>query len=251
MGVFAMSYLETVTESPDPNAAVKTMPKAVSRTTGKRYRILLIDDHPIVRKGLVEMINREADMDVAGEATDAAEGLMQLAKVKPDLVVTDVSLEAGSGIELIKSVKARYPEIPVLVLSMHDESLYAERALRAGARGYVMKHESTTLLLSAMRRVISGQIHLSDAMATRILGNLMGGAPARQIEGPLQRLSDRELEIFRFIGQGQGVKQIAEQLHLSVKTVETHREHIKEKLGYKTSRELLRFAVQSSMEDAN
>jgi DNA-binding NarL/FixJ family response regulator len=219
--------------------------------TVKAARLLVVDDHPIVRNGLVEMINREADLTVIGEAAGPDEALEFLSHNKPDLVLADVSLEGSSGIELVKNIKARFGPVPVLVLSMHDETLYAERALRAGAKGYIMKEESMPRLLAAIRKVLTGQIYVSEAMATRILGGMVGGQISHPETSPTQRLSDRELEIFNFIAQGTGVREIAQKLHLSVKTIETHREHIKEKLGIKSSRELLRFAVQSQMQMAD
>lgn len=210
-----------------------------SRTT----RVLLVDDHPIVRRGLAELINHEPDLSVCGEAQNAQEALDALAALEPDLAIVDVSLQETSGIELIKDIKIRYPEMLMLALSMHDETLYAERVLRAGARGYVMKEEAAEKLMTAIRKVLSGQIYLSEKMAARALSKFVHGA--RDTDGsPLGRLSDRELQVFELIGRGRGTRQIAETLHLSVKTIESHREHIKEKLKLTTSAELVQHAIQ-------
>jgi DNA-binding NarL/FixJ family response regulator len=210
-----------------------------SRTT----RVLLVDDHPIVRRGLAELIDQEPGFSVCGEAQNAQEALDSVAALQPDLAVVDVSLQGTSGIELIKDVKIRYPDMLVLVLSMHDETLYAERVLRAGARGYVMKEEATEKLMTAIRKVLSGQIYLSEKMAARALSKFIHGA--RDTNGsPLECLSDRELQVFELIGRGRGTRQIAETLHLSVKTIESHREHIKSKLNLTRSTELMQHAIQ-------
>ncbi len=208
-----------------------------------KAKVLLVDDHPIVRQGLAELIGQEADLSVCCEAQDASEALQAIAASKPDIALVDVSLQGTGGIELIKMIKASYPHVPVLVLSMHDETLYAERALRAGARGYVMKEEATERLLMAVRKVLSGQIYLSERMAGRLLSKFVDGAPEGG-RSPMERLSDRELEIFEFIGHGLSTRRIAEKLHLSVKTIESHREHIKEKLKLTGSQELMRHAMQ-------
>jgi DNA-binding NarL/FixJ family response regulator len=217
--------------SPDPSA-------------GKR-RVFLVDDHPIVRQGLAQLINNEPDLIVAGQGEDAFQSLRDIAKTKPDLVLVDVSLKDSDGIELLKELKSQTPDLPVLVVSMHDESLYAERALRAGAGGYVMKQEAPQTLLAAIRAVLSGQVYVSSKMGAALLQRMVSGKK-RDAGLPMDRLTDRELEIFRMIGGGKSVKDIADNLFLSVKTVEAHREHIKEKLNIKTSAELLRFAIRNS-----
>ncbi len=209
----------------------------------KKAKVLLVDDHPIVRQGLAELIGQEADLSVCGEAQNASEALQAIAVSKPDIALVDVSLQDTGGIELIKMIKAGYAHVPVLVLSMHDETLYAERALRAGARGYVMKEEATERLLMAIRKVLSGQIYLSERMAGRLLSKFVDGAPAGG-GSALERLTDRELEIFEFIGHGLSTRRIAEKLHLSIKTIESHREHIKDKLKLTSSQELMRHAMQ-------
>jgi len=208
----------------------------------RKAKILLVDDHPIVRQGLKELIEQEADLFVCGEAQSGSEALQAIAAAKPDLAMVDISLQGTNGLELIKQIKAGHSDVPVLVLSMHDETLYAERALRAGARGYVMKEEATARLIAGIRRVLSGEIYLSERMSARLLSRFVGGGS--QTEGsPIERLSDRELEVFELIGRGIGTRQIAEQLHLSIKTIESHREHIKEKLKLGSSQELMRHAV--------
>jgi DNA-binding NarL/FixJ family response regulator len=209
----------------------------------EKFRILIVDDHPIVRQGLVQMIGHEPDMIVCGEAESAHEALKVIAASTPDVAVVDLSLKGISGLELLKDIKVRYPKLPVLVLSMFDESIYAERALRAGARGYMMKEEASEKVLTAVRSILAGQIYLSDTMASRllnmaVLGRGDGGA------SPSERLSDRELEVFRLIGQGYGNTDIARQLHLSPKTVETYRAHIKDKLNLTSSTELLQHAIK-------
>lgn len=204
-------------------------------------RILLLDDHPLLRKGLSALINQEPDLMVVGEAEDGQQALRALAESRFDLAIVDISLPGVDGIEVLKSLKERFPELPTLVVSMHDESLFAERALRAGARGFVMKQEAVESILTAIRRVLAGQIYVSERIATRMLKKLVDG-DARPSARTLDVLTDRELTIFRLIGQGYGTRQIAEQLHLSAKTVESHRAHIKEKLDLASGTELVRYA---------
>jgi DNA-binding NarL/FixJ family response regulator len=206
-----------------------------------KTRVLLVDDHPILRKGLAQLINQEADMMVCGEAEDAAKAFDAVATLQPDVAVVDISLKVGNGIELIKNVKARFPELPMLVLSMHDEGLYAERALRAGSLGYIMKEEATEHVLTAIRKVLTGEIFLSDRMKSRMLQQLAGGR-GKVVMSPIEHLTDRELEVFRLIGEGRSTRQIAAELHLSVRTVEAYREYIKAKLGLKNSTELIQHA---------
>jgi len=217
---------------------------AVSRdSTKEKRRVLVVDDHPIVRQGLVQMIGREADLMVCGEAETAADALKAIAATKPDMAVVDLSLNGISGLELLKDIKIRYPKLPVLVLSMYDESIYAERVLRAGAKGYMMKEEATDKVLTAIRRVLSGQIYLSQAMAERFLHLFAEGRP-KGGASPAECLSDRELEVFQLIGRGLGNTDIARQLHISPKTVETYRAHIKEKMDLASATELLQRAIQ-------
>ena len=209
----------------------------------EKARILVVDDHPIVRRGLVLMIMAESDLTVCGEAETAADALKIIAGAKPDAAVVDLSLKGISGLELLKDIKVRYPKLPVLVLSVFDESIYAERALRAGAKGYMMKEEAAEKVLTAIRQILEGQIYLSDAMSSRLLHVLVGG----RTDGGAsvaERLSDRELEVFQLIGRGLGNTDIAKQLHISPKTVETYRAHIKEKLNLTSATELLQHAIQ-------
>ena len=219
------------------NTARKPQPVVDSKT-----RILLVDDHPILREGVSQRINRESDMVVSAEAKDAHTALEMVRTGKLDVAVVDIALEGSNGIELIKDFKVRYPELPVIVLSMHDESLYAERALKAGARGYVMKNEDPSVLVQAIRRVLNGKVHLSERATTKIL-NRMAGEQSPEVASPLDLLSDRELQVFDLIGQGFGTSEISARLHLSVKTVATHRENIKRKLKLTAANELVRFAI--------
>jgi DNA-binding NarL/FixJ family response regulator len=207
-----------------------------------KIKVLLVDDHPILRKGLGQLINHESDMMICGEAEDSPKAFELVGTLSPDVMVVDVSLKGGNGIELIKNVKARYPELPILVLSMHDESLYAERALRAGSLGYIMKEEAIEQVLVAIRRVITGEIFLSDKMKSRMLQQLASGGRTKGISNPIENLTDRELEVFRMIGEGRSTRQIAGELHLSVRTVEAYREYIKGKLNLKNSTELVQHA---------
>lgn len=212
-------------------------------TPPRKARILIVDDHPIVRQGLVQMLGHEPDMEACGEAESAAEALKAIAAAAPDAAIVDLSLKDSSGLELLKDIRVRYPRLPVLVLSVYDESMYAERALRAGARGYMMKEEAAEKVVTAIRRILAGQIYLSEAMASRLLHVLVDGRPAAGLS-PAERLSDRELEVFQLIGQGFGNTEIARRLHLSPKTVETYRGHIKEKLNLSGATELLQHAIQ-------
>ena len=217
--------------------------KTRTETGTKKASIVIVDDHPIVRQGLADLLNEEPDLAVTSQAEDAPEAMQIIRKEKPDIVIIDVSLKETSGIELIKDIKALDSEIPILTLSMHDESLYAERALRAGAKGYIMKQEATDKIVNAIRTVLKGQLYLSDRMSSRILRKIVGGGVEVE-SSPIDRLSDRELEVFTLLGQGHGTRQISEQLHLSIKTIETYRSHIKEKLDLADSTELLQHAIQ-------
>ena len=207
-----------------------------------KIKVLLVDDHPILRKGLGQFINAESDMLVCGEAEDSPKAFEAVGTLNPDVMVVVISLKGGNGIELIKNVEARYPELAVLVLSMHDEALYAERALRAGSLGYIMKEEAIEQVLVAIRRVLTGDIFLSDKMKSRMLQQLTGTNRSKGVTNPIESLTDRELEVFRMIGEGRSTRQIAGELHLSVRTVEAYREYIKGKLNLKNSTELVQHA---------
>ena len=209
----------------------------------KRKKILIVDDHPIIREGLSELINSERDIMVSGQAQDAYEAMKMIRADMPDMVIIDISLAESSGLELIKDLKVRYPELPVLTLSMHDETLYAERSLRAGAKGYIMKQQCTEKVIDAIRKILAGQVYISDRMASKMVRKLVGAKPEVGAS-PVDCLSDRELEVFLLIGQGNGTRSIAEQLHLSVKTIETYRSHLKEKLNLGNATELLQYAIQ-------
>jgi DNA-binding NarL/FixJ family response regulator len=206
-------------------------------------RIVIVDDHPLFRKGLEQLIHSDGSFAVCGEAGSAAEAMDVIRKLDPDLVIVDLSLPGANGIELIKNIRAEFSKLPILVLSMHDESLYALRALRAGAEGYVMKHEAMTNVVQAIHEVFNGRPYLSPAMASQVITKFAQGPSKGEVDA-MERLSDRELEILELIGKGNEVPQIAKTLHLSPKTVETHRAHIKEKLNLANARQVARFAVQ-------
>lgn len=220
-----------------------------SKNVKVRPRIVLVDDHPVARQGVRLLIESAGDLNVCGEAPDADVAMDLISTLKPDLVVVDLSMKGKPGLELIKDLKARCENLLMLVLSMHDENMYAERALRAGARGYIMKQEATEKILLAIRRILAGEIYVSDAIAARVLRQLAvsGNQP---LKSSLDLLTDRELEIFQFLGQGKPVREIAKTLHLSTKTIEAHREHIKEKLNLASSSELLRMAIQVTIESS-
>ena len=214
-----------------------------------KARVMLVDDHPIVRQGLANLIDAEDDLFVCAQVESADEALAALPEARPDVLVIDVALGQRSGLELVKDVRAHWPDMPMLVLSMHDELLYAERALRAGAKGYIMKQEATEKVMEGIRRVLGGELYVSEKMAARLMNQAVSNKGVPQ-ENPLSRLSDRELEVFSMIGHGVGTREIAKKLFLSVKTVEAHREHIKEKLNLKNGTELMRYAVQYTLQDA-
>ena len=208
-----------------------------------KKRILIVDDHPMMRQGLVQLIGAEADLSVCGEAENAEQALSTVEGLKPDLVLADISLPGKNGLELIKDFQAILPGLPILVISMHDESLYAERVLRAGGRGYIMKQEGGKKLMAAIRQVLNGQIYVSEKMSAEIL-EMFSGRRSGNEGSPVEKLTDREFEVFQLIGQGKGTRDIAAQLHLSIKTVDVHRANIKTKLKLKSAAELIRFAVR-------
>ena len=215
----------------------------------KRARVLIVDDHPAVREALAMRIGRQPDLEVCGEAADMSEALRLVADTQPDVAVVDISLKTGSGIDLIKRIKDRNDTVRMLVWSMHSESLYAERALRAGALGYINKDQATDKIVEAIRRVLEGKVYLSDAMVETMLHRTVGGERKEVTRSPLDALADRELEVFRLIGQGVKTAEIAERLHLSVKTIETYRDRIREKLDLSDGTELAHYATQWMLEN--
>ena len=208
-----------------------------------KHRVLVVDDHPIVRQGLTLLIDREPDLMVCGQAEEAHSAAHAIATLRPDIVLLDISLNGPDGLELLKQIRTRDADLPVLILSMHDETIYAERVLRAGANGYIMKQEATDLVLTAIRRILDGQVYVPERVANTLLTRYARGSAAGP-RSPLDVLSDRELEVFRLIGEGSSTRQIAEVLHLSVKTVESYQAHIKEKLAFRNARELQHHAIE-------
>jgi DNA-binding NarL/FixJ family response regulator len=194
------------------------------------------------------LINQQQDMHVCGEAEEAHAAMQSIAEKCPDIIILDISLKGPDGLELLKSIRAVYPDLPVLVLSMHDEAIYAERALRARANGYIMKQEATEKVLVALRRIFNGDVYLSDDISKKMLQQYIDGAPSL-FQSRIAALSDRELEVFRRIGEGRATREIAEELHLSIKTVETYQAHIKDKLSLRSGRELIQHAIQWKMND--
>jgi DNA-binding NarL/FixJ family response regulator len=217
-------------------------PTSTTASPWKR-RIFLIDDHPLVREGLANLINGQHDLLVCGEAEDSAGAMTGIARTKPDVALVDISLKNESGLELVKNLDSQFPLIALIVLSMHDEALYAERALRAGARGYVMKRESTKSVLASIRRVLEGGVYVSERVVNS-MARRFSSSPKGAESSPVERLSDRELEIFRLLGQGRTTAQIAEDLHLSLKTVQAYCARAKEKFGVSSLGELLRAAIR-------
>jgi len=212
-------------------------------TSVKKCKVLLVDDHPIVRQGLALLIDREADLSVCGEAEGAHTAFHAIETLKPDIVVLDISLSGPDGLDVLKEIRTKTAALPVLILSMHDESIYAERAMRAGANGYIMKQEATEKVLVAIRRILQGDVYLSDRLTNTMLQQFVrGAAPSKS--SPLVNLTDRELEVFRLIGEGHGTRRIADELHLSVKTIESYQAHIKEKLALRNARELVQHAIE-------
>jgi len=207
-----------------------------------KTKIFIVDDHPIVREGLAQLINQEEDLIVTGSAADAKEALQGIAKTKPDLAIVDISLEGTSGIELTKNILAKHPKIFVLIISMYDESLHLERALRAGAKGYLTKQEATDHVVTAIRKVLGGDIYMSDKWRDKLAGKFVSGGTAKDSSPGM--LTDRELEVLQLIGQGYSTQKIADELHVSGKTVESHYANIKDKLDLKNSHELIQYAVK-------
>jgi len=211
---------------------------------GEKKRVLLVDDHPMMRGGLAQVINQQEDLLVCCEAGDAFEAMQRIASSTPDLAVVDISLEGGkSGLELIKDIQALHPEVPILVMSMHDESLYAERVLRAGARGYVMKKAGGEAVLQAIRQVLSGKVYVSERISAQILDNFAGTRSAKH-RSPIEMLTDRQFEVFKLIGEGCITREIAQRLHISPKTVDVYRQNLKEKLKLPSATSLIQHAVR-------
>ena len=220
-------------------------PEITSHT--KKYRVLLVDDHPIVRQGLALLIDREGDLSVCGEAEGSHTAYHAIETLHPDIVVLDISLSGPDGLDVLKEIRMKRADLPVLILSMHDESIYAERAMRAGANGYIMKQEATEKVLTAIRQILRGEVYVSDRLTKRMLQQFVHGSSLPR--DPLAILSDRELEVYRLIGAGHGTRQIADELHVSAKTVESYQAHIKEKLSLRNARELVQHAIESSVNE--
>lgn len=213
-----------------------------SQAKDGKAKILLVDDHAVVRFGIAQLINRQPDMMVCGEEEDASRAMSAITTLKPSLVIADISLKDSSGLELMRNIKAQYPGLPVLVVSAHDESVYAEVAFRAGALGYLMKEEALEKIVVAIRRVLGGTIYVSDTLASKMLQQQIRGQTSIN-DSPVKSLSDRELEVFQLIGQWKTTREIAEELHLSIKTIEYYREQIKRKLDLKNAAELTQRAT--------
>jgi DNA-binding NarL/FixJ family response regulator len=216
---------------------------AAKSPAAQKTRILIVDDHPMMREGLTSLLAAQPDIDVCGEAESAAQALDMIRSKHPHVVIADITLPGKSGLELIKDIAAMYPEVATLAVSMHDESIYAERVLRAGARGYIMKKEGGKRILEAIRKVRAGDVAVSEKMSAHIL-RVFSGRQGSAEESPVRQLTDREFEVFELIGRGLGTAQMALDLHISAKTVEVHRSHIKEKLRIKTGSELIAYAAR-------
>ena len=237
----------------NPHMAQTKTESATPESAKSKARIFLVDDHAVVRFGIGQIINRQDDMIVCGEEESAAKAMDAIAKLKPDLVVADISLKESSGLELMRNIKAQCPKLPMLVVSAHDESVYAEIAFRAGALGYLMKSEAVEKIIAAIRRVLTGSIYVSETLAAKMLQKQIRGQTSA-IASPAETLSDRELEVFQLIGRWKGTRQIAAELHLSIKTIEYYREQIKRKLGLKNASELTQAAtawLQREMSEAS
>ncbi|HOD84407.1 MAG: Oxygen regulatory protein NreC [Planctomycetes bacterium ADurb.Bin126] len=215
----------------------------MAKKTSGRRKILIVDDHPVLRQGIAQLIALENDMTVCGEAADAGEALKVAQETQPDVAIVDISLHDSNGIDLIKDMLIRWPKLPILVLSMHSESFYAERVFRAGAKGYVTKGEPSGKVIEGLRKVLAGEVYVSEKLASKMIGRLMGGGRADASGFSIDRLSDREFQVFELIGQGMQTREIAQKLHLSIKTIDAHRENIKNKLKLDNATELLKTAI--------
>jgi len=214
----------------------------VTHARNRPAKVLIVDDHELVRRGLTEMLEREVDLTVCGEAEDAPTAMARVRDLEPDVVLADISLQQGDGLELVSQLQASYPKLCVLVVSMRDEILYAERAIRAGAMGFVSKNEPAERIVEAIRSVLQGKVHVSPHVADRMLQRMVSHTPTPE-ETPLDTLSDREMEVLNLLGNGLSTREVAERLNLSPKTIHTYREHLKKKLGLKSAAELIRYAV--------
>jgi DNA-binding NarL/FixJ family response regulator len=222
---------------------LKSVMDKTNKALSRKKTIFVVDDHPIVRDGIEKIIEEESDLEIIGEAKDGISALTKIGQLRPDLLIVDISLKDTNGLELIKDIKVQFSNLPILVFSMHDESVYAERVLRAGANGYLMKDQASEYLVIAIRNILDGKIYADDKFKAKIINRLIRNRKNNELS-PVERLSDRELEVFLSIGTGYGTREIAEKLHLSIKTIETYRAHLKEKLGLKTAAELLRYSIQ-------
>ena len=242
----------TKTFSPGTSVDTESFPTAPDgESQGDKRRVLIVDDHPIFRDGISQLINHEPDLAVCGGVSSAPQALSAVDELNPDMLIVDISIQGTNGIELVKAIRAQRPDMPMLVVSMHDESIYAERALRAGARGYIMKAEPSEKVISAIKRILDGGLYLSDNIGGQLLNTFLVGRGDKAGVSAVGQLSDRELEVFHALGEGKGTREIAESLNLSIKTVETHRAHIKEKLKIRTANELIRAAVEWVNTEAN
>jgi DNA-binding NarL/FixJ family response regulator len=218
-------------------------PSKTSSRKSEKKQVLIVDDHPLIRQGIRMLLTTEPDLEVCGEAETASDALAVMEKAKPDVAIVDLTLKESSGLELLKDIRVRYPDVLVLVVSMRDESLYAERVLRAGARGYVTKEEGPEMVLEGLRKILQGQIYVSQKMASKVMSKIVQGADQHG-GSPIDHLTDRELAVFELIGKGLPTREIAKNLHISPKTVDSHREHIKDKLKLDSATELLKQGIQ-------
>ena len=223
-------------------SATRTAPAPAPKPTGKS-RVLLVDDHPLTRHGMKALISQQPNLEIVGEADSAPRALELVEKLKPNLAIVDITLRSTNGIELTKGMRAQAPDLQVLIVSMHDENLYAERALRAGAMGYLMKHEASEKIITAIQRIQQGEIYLSDRIKEKMLHRFVNHK-TDELVSPIDTLSDREMEVFQLIGNGYGTRLIAQQLNLSIKTIDSYREHLKLKLNLESGSELVRYAIQ-------
>lgn len=241
-GATGAAHLGAATSTINMNTIELARPETETSAPPAQKRILVVDDHPVFRRGIAALIAEQKDLLVCGEAENAPSALEAMRRLKPEVALLDISMPGTNGIELVKLMVAEQPKLAILMMSMHDESLYALRALRAGAKGYVMKAEAMTHVVAAIRKVIGGEVYVSPRFSERLvfkaIQSLEGG-----MGSPVDKLSDRELEVLQLLGKGFGTREVANELHLSVKTIETHRAHIKEKLGFKDAGEMVRFAI--------